>query len=150
MNIHNDHLISIIPTGRTYQTHVARMYCHTCNKPINWASSDKLNYWNEMKYQLMLYCDFIDDFNKHAIKTYRSYIYVPDGEKLIWLNVPFTEKDNAKSHGAFWHPDNKSWYTHTGNANLEHLYKYIDKDDYDMIYEHLSTYGNRMPYMENK
>lgn len=149
MNTHNEHLISIIPTGKKYISHVARTYCFTCQKPINWASADKYNYWIEMKYQSMLYCDFIDDFNKNAVKSEKpSYLYIPSGEKLIWLNVPYVEKDIAKSHGAFWHPETKSWYTHTGNPKLTDLYKYIDEDDHQMIYDHISTYGNRQPYME--
>jgi len=147
MNTHNDHLISIIPTGKRYKSHVARTYCHICNKEINFASQDKLIYWNEMGYQYMLYCDFIEDFNNNAVQTPKpSFIYIPNGEKLIWLNVPFAEKDIAKSHGAYWHPQEKLWYTHTGNQNLEHLHKYISTDDYDMIYEWLTTKGNYQAY----
>jgi len=149
MNIHDTHLISIIPTGKQYKSHVARLYCHTCQQAINWASQDKLNYWTDMGYKQMLYCDFLDDFNRNAIKTPKPhFIYIPSGEKLIWLNVSFQEKDYAKNHGARWHPEEKSWYTHTGNPQLEHLYKYIHQDDYDMVHDWLSTKGNRQAYTE--
>jgi hypothetical protein len=32
----------------------------------------------------------------------------------IPLNVPFKEKDEAKSHGARWNPDDKHWYVPVG------------------------------------
>lgn len=32
----------------------------------------------------------------------------------IPLNVPFKEKDEAKSHGARWNPDAKHWYIPAG------------------------------------
>ena len=149
MEAHNKHLISIIPTGSQYKTHIARYYCHICQKHINWASNDKYTYWKQRGYIQMLYADFIDDFNRNGIKTPKPhYIYIPSGEKLIWLDVTYQEKDIAKSHGALWHPEEKLWYTHTGNPKLEKLHKYINKDDYEIIYDWLSTRGNRQAYTE--
>lgn len=41
--------------------------------------------------------------------------------KKIYLAVPFTKKDNAKSLGARWDPEKKLWYSLEDNENLEVL-----------------------------
>jgi len=39
----------------------------------------------------------------------------------IYLNVPYNDKDNAKSLGAKWDVDKKSWYSFPTNKNLNKL-----------------------------
>ena len=42
----------------------------------------------------------------------------------IYLNVPYAEKEHAKSLGAKWDPKNKKWYSMKLNNNLNELVKY--------------------------
>jgi ribonuclease HI len=39
----------------------------------------------------------------------------------IYLNIPFAQKDHAKSLGARWDPLKKKWYTFTDSANKSEL-----------------------------
>lgn len=39
----------------------------------------------------------------------------------IYLNVPYSKKDNAKSLGACWDPTKKSWYIYNDNQNKDKL-----------------------------
>jgi hypothetical protein len=39
------------------------------------------------------------------------------------INVPYAEKDDAKTHGAFYDKDLKSWYIPHGEDNVN--YKYL-------------------------
>ena len=43
--------------------------------------------------------------------------------KRIYLNVPFSKKDEAKSKGARWNPELKCWYIFTQNTNRKALIK---------------------------
>lgn len=40
----------------------------------------------------------------------RSAAAKSDRAKLVWLNVPYSQKDRAKALGARWNPGEKSWY----------------------------------------
>lgn len=44
-----------------------------------------------------------------------------------YLNVPFSEKDYAKSHGAKWDADKKSWYIHNDKLENESTKKGLSK-----------------------
>ena len=45
------------------------------------------------------------------------------GDRRTYLDVPFKEKDTAKSHGARWDKDQRQWYV-TGNVP-EELQQYV-------------------------
>ena len=44
-------------------------------------------------------------------------------EKKIYLNVPYSKKDEAKAKGARWDAPNKKWYILESNLNKESLMK---------------------------
>jgi len=46
-----------------------------------------------------------------------------DLSKVIFLNVPFAEKDKAKAKGAKWNPEKKKWYILEDNENKNDLIK---------------------------
>lgn len=48
------------------------------------------------------------------------------------LNVPYSEKDEAKSKGAFWDLNNKVWYI-PKHKNLNDFQKRIDNDKFSLI-----------------
>jgi hypothetical protein len=39
--------------------------------------------------------------------------------QLVYLNVPYDDKDIVKSKGAKWHASTKTWFTYAGNAELK-------------------------------
>jgi hypothetical protein len=43
---------------------------------------------------------------------------------ILYLDVPYAEKDLAKSHGARWDPTRKRWYTFD-TADLRPLLKWV-------------------------
>jgi hypothetical protein len=53
----------------------------------------------------------------------RGRIIVP--HVALVLNVPFAEKNFAKSHGAKWHPIQKTWYYENGKNLPKALEKYL-------------------------
>ena len=50
----------------------------------------------------------------------------------IFINVPYSEKEDAKSKGARWDPQNKSWFI-LDNMNKEPFSKWLvsDKEKYN-------------------
>jgi hypothetical protein len=46
---------------------------------------------------------------------------------MIFLNVPYAEKDAARELGARWNPGRKRWYVPAGVA-LDPFQKWLDKD----------------------
>jgi hypothetical protein len=143
---HGNHNIVLVPQD-TGKIHMARIYCNTCQVYLNWASKDMYRYWCKQNYKSMELSHFYQDFERNGDKTPKPEIlYIPKNEKLVWLDVSYTEKDNAKSHGARWSPSHKSWYTHTGNNDLEKLMRYARVEDMADIYEHINNKGNDNPY----
>ena len=39
--------------------------------------------------------------------------------ELVYLNVPYDDKDIVKSKGAKWDASTKTWFTYAGNAELK-------------------------------
>lgn len=133
---HENHLITLVPTDRSkYKTtnknaHISKIYCCTCQKPLNFASLDEWNYWNKQMYTQMTYKEFISDFIKHGDKTEVNYKpFVPNNKFIIYLEVPFNKKDIAKNLGAKWDPQKKKWYIYNDNKNIERLHPWIHPDD---------------------
>lgn len=56
-----------------------------------------------------------------------------------WLNVPFTEKDQAKALGAKWDGKQKSWYA-PADTNLEPLQKWAASDNQQVEAIQQTTY----------
>lgn len=145
---HGTHNICLLPQ-QTQQTHVARIFCNTCNTWLNWASKDMYRYWCSKNYKSMELSHFYEDFNRNGIKTPKpELVYVPRNELLVWLDVPYVEKENAKNHGAKWSPGHKKWYTHTGNTKIEELMQYVDVCDMADVYEYINSKGNNNPYYD--
>ena len=46
---------------------------------------------------------------RESNKVYRNYNKGFSGTGKIYLNVPYSEKDQAKELGARWDPDIKKW-----------------------------------------
>ena len=49
----------------------------------------------------------------------------------LYLNVPFSEKDKARSLGARWNPRVKKWYADVGRDKYVNFSKWILKEGYD-------------------
>ncbi len=47
-------------------------------------------------------------------------------ESIVWLSVPFREKEAAKKHGAKWDKEKRSWYAPTG-TDLTQLDRWVPK-----------------------
>jgi len=93
--------------------------------------------------------DFYQDFDRNGDKTPKpDILYIPKKETIVWLDVSYIEKDNAKNHGARWSPGHKSWYTHTGNPDLESLMRYVRVEDMAEIYEYINSKGNDFAYYD--
>ena len=43
------------------------------------------------------------------------------GKRKIYLNVPYTQKNNAKKLGALWDPNKKKWFVYENNKNKGNL-----------------------------
>ena len=134
---HEHHMITLVPTDKskykkntTKNSHVSKIYCCTCQKPLNFASVDEWNYWNEKKYTHQVYKEFIDDFISHGPKREVKFkAFVPDNKYIIYLEVPFSKKDIVKNLGAKWDPQKKKWYIYNDNTNIERLNPWIHPDD---------------------
>ena len=57
---------------------------------------------------------------------------------MIYLNCPFSEKEECKSLGGKWDPDQKKWYIPDG-TNTDKFKKWIVDQPNDNIIEHNKT-----------
>lgn len=48
---------------------------------------------------------------------------------IIWLDVPFAEKDTAKSRGAKWSAEHKKWFVENVKS-LAPYRKWMSRDDW--------------------
>lgn len=70
--------------------------------------------------------DFFSNGNKMADKLANDAIgqqECPYNKQRMYLNVPYKEKDEAKSLGAKWCPSNKLWYCYNNSEELLKKYK---------------------------
>lgn len=71
---------------------------------------------------------------------------------MLYINVPYSEKEEAKELGARWNPAKKSWYV-TQRAFYDKFYKWIlgDKEDVTILYNHFYIVeGKRVCYRCNR
>lgn len=79
--------------------------------------------------QAMEISNFIGQFDRGLKQTQEQTIEEQQMQaqtEKIWLNVPFDEKDQAKTLGAQWDGKQKSWYA-PAEINLEPLQKWINQ-----------------------
>ena len=72
--------------------------------------------------------DFFSNGNKMADKLANNSIGQQDcpyNKQKIYLNVPYKEKDEAKSLGAKWDSDKKLWYCYNNSEELFTKYKKV-------------------------
>lgn len=64
------------------------------------------------------------DSEKLLWYTYRYQKNIIEQYKLVYLNVPYHNKEEAKELGAIWHSETKQWYTTICNNELIKKFKY--------------------------
>jgi hypothetical protein len=65
-----------------------------------------------------------DKYEKNTKKNLNELCFdCWEQNKKIYLNVPYNDKDVAKSYGAKWNPEKKSWYVFSQNENRNYLIK---------------------------
>ena len=71
---------------------------------------------------------FVEAINAEAIELMPTQYLKPTfADEKIFLNVPYSEKNQAKANGATWGKEAKSWCARPG-ANLNLLAKWLPKD----------------------
>jgi hypothetical protein len=69
-------------------------------------------------------------------------------KKMIILNVPYKDKDFAKSFGAKWSPFNKYWYFE-GEILPDELKRFLNKDNLKtQLWEQCPKCGSEPIYLE--
>lgn len=66
--------------------------------------------------------------NKDNNNEYKYYSKEPCRRGKIYLNVPYSEKENAKALGARWDSDIKKWYYDGAISNFTKFAQWISKD----------------------
>ena len=123
-----------------------RIQCKTCNVYIRWPCTDEINYWNK---QTNKHYTLNDWNNQFVHKAPKSPIWEPKNygnNIVIWLDVPFNEKDMAKELGAKWQYHNKKWYTYSNNNNLDKMIHWLNEEQLDILHQHLCGKGNYQSY----
>lgn len=106
-NIPNKELVKKLYTLRkTYNIPIMKVEAHT-------GKSDKHSYGNMMA----------DKLANNAIGVVKNE--EEEEDPIVYLKVPFAEKDYAKSLGAKWNPKRKKWYCH--ESSLSNFEKWIEK-----------------------
>ena len=54
---------------------------------------------------------------------YKQISLVKENKNIVYLNVPFDDKENAKFLGARWDVEKRKWYSYENNMNLDKLKK---------------------------
>ena len=84
------------------------------------GESPSPNFWYSIPYDIKdtLKGSICWDSEKLLWYTYKYQKEIIDQYQLIYLNVPFHNKDEAKDLGAIWHSEKKRWYTSVCNNEL--------------------------------
>jgi hypothetical protein len=131
LQIHGLHKIKLIEgpikTKNPLISHAGKFMCQKCNSLIKWASDEEVKFY---KYRYgsgtnisTTYQGFVDRFYHHTHKPEPTVIQ----EQIIYLAVPYQEKDQAKAYGAKWDPHHRLWYIKSTNPHIEVLVKWLPK-----------------------
>ena len=62
----------------------------------------------------------------HTIRKTMVWVAPKNTEstEITWLEVPYSEKENARKYGARWSPESNSWYAPAG-IDTTHLRRWI-------------------------
>ena len=63
------------------------------------------------------------DPDKMLWYTYRYHKEIIDEYSIVYLKVPYENKDEAKELGAIWSSNEKIWYTQISNTDLINKFK---------------------------
>lgn len=73
--------------------------------------------------------DYLFKNNSNQLKnTLIEQFELSNFDSKVYLNVPFSQKDDAKKLGARWDPQNRRWYVQSGSP-LDAFAKWLPKDD---------------------
>jgi hypothetical protein len=92
-----------------------KISCVECNKYIKWANDIEKNVYSPNM-----------TFKQLQDKVFMEY---QKTDNMIYLAVPYAEKDIAKRLGARWDPSEKLWYTYIHDKRSTKLTKYMLEDD---------------------
>lgn len=125
---HSNHIIEFDTTEIQVKpnfslVHSGRLFCKQCKVQIKWLSQHEVDCINQWEFSNRT----LEYFLRHTKENTMSTDYP------VWLNVPYKEKDRAKSLGAQWNHEAKCWYI---NINSKRI---IDLVDYLPVDEHLLT-----------
>ncbi|EJN95053.1 DUF5710 domain-containing protein [Streptococcus ratti] len=77
---------------------------------------------------------FLSKFFRKKIKPVNQLRYDKDDLSIrLFLDVPYSEKDEAKQLGAKWHPQMKKWYTQCEREDYVRFSKWLLKRSDDVI-----------------
>lgn len=127
---HHYHTIDIVQ----HNFHIGKLVCKDCNDAyIKWVNDIEYNIFKKG----MTYKDLQD----------HMHMYYNKPNDMIYLAVPYEEKDIAKKLGAYWDPIEKLWYTYCYSKKANKLKNYMLDDDIKRI-ESLEKYNK--VYGDNK
>lgn len=69
-----------------------------------------------LKDQKLWTCRLADDDDEDKLNFIKYY-------HQVTLDIPFDDKDDAKSKGAKWDANSKCWYSYLGNEELKKYHK---------------------------
>jgi hypothetical protein len=113
---HYHHKIDVLPDGH----HAGKLVCKECkNAYIKWIS--------DIEYKVYKHGMTFKDLQDNV------WMYYQNSDNMIYLAVPFIEKDKAKKLGAKWDPVEKLWYTYLDSKKASNLKGYMLEDDVKRI-----------------
>lgn len=125
INKHHNHKLEIIEGPFSYGSlqHDGRLMCKTCNIQLKWINQFQINLFKEHYKPNMTY----DEYNT-TVDSYMHSVSEHD-PAIIFLAVPYKDKDTVKKLGASWDPYHKLWYTTVRRQYAEKLTPWMMQDD---------------------
>lgn len=107
--------------------HDGKYICTTCNIQLKWVNNWQIELFNEHYKENMTYGTFnkIVDAFIHSVSE--------NDPRIIFLAVPFRDKDKVKTYGATWDSFHKLWYTTFSRKKVEQLIPWMLPDDVEKL-----------------
>ena len=137
----NHHIVDL----RKGKSHFINVWCKLCDQYLKHASHYEQEVWKYYEGRNQHYNVTFTQLKNEALEL-RSETFHLDPEKyidafgpnVVWLNISYHDKEEAKQYKPIWEPRLRMWYTYIDHPQAHNLTQWMRDEDLQRLYDHIT------------